>query len=111
MEMKVRLGRMLNRRIEHWQRGYHLSVDEVAHVTLVKLFFSIHAATLNQLDGIVSYALSVADTVLRRHWRYSGPLIAMSTQGADGVDVSVLDASGWCSPSAELVAIGREINY
>lgn len=32
----------------------------------------------------------------------------MSTQGDDGVDVSVLDASGWCSPSAELVAIERE---
>ena len=107
-EMAARLGRMLNRRIEQWQRGYHLSVDEVVHVTLVKLFFAIHAATITQLEGIVSYALSVSDTVLKRHWRYTGPLIAMSTQGDDGVDVSVLDASGWCSPSAELVAMGRE---
>lgn len=108
VEMKARLSRMLNRRLEQWSQGYHLSVDEVAHVTLVKLFFAIHSATIIQLDQIVSYALAVADTVLKRHWRYSGLLVAMSTQREDGVDVSMLDASGWCSPSAELVAIGRE---
>lgn len=108
VEMKARIVRTLHRKMESWQRGYHLNVDEVAHIALVRLFFSIHAATFTSLDGIANYALTVADRVLAGHWRYSAPLTPMETIGDAGQDVSVLDAVGRCSPSAELVAMGRE---
>lgn len=54
---------------------------------------------------ILILALTVADRVLAGHWRYSAPLTPMETIGDAGQDVSVLDAVGWCSPSAELEAI------
>ena len=83
-------------------------MDEVVHSTLVRLFFAIHAATITSLDGIANYALTVADRVLAGHWRYAAPLTPMETVGDTGQAASVLDAVGWCSPSAELVAIARE---
>jgi len=108
IEIKARLLRTLHRKMDSWHRGYHLNVDEVAHVTLVRLFFAIHAATISDLDGIVNYALTVANRVLAGHWSYAAPLTPMETIGDSGQAVSVLDAAGWCSPSAELVAIARE---
>lgn len=104
IEMKEKTTKALLWKMITWQRGYHLNVEEVAHITLVRLFFSIHAATITSLDGITNYTLTVADRVLYEHWGYSKPLVPIEIIKDDGQSVSVLDAAGWCHPSAELVA-------
>jgi len=108
-EMRLKIIKAIHYKIGPWTRGYHLEAEEVAHVTLVKTFFAIHAASLSSLDNLTSYMLTVADRVLLGHWRYAGPLRPIVNVGEDGEEYSVADAIGYCYPSAELEAMHREV--
>ena len=81
----------------------------LVHATLVKCFFSIHAATIKSLDGITGYLLTIADNLLRKHWHYSSPLVPISCGDLMDDAVTNIDIAGYRYPSAELVAMAREV--
>lgn len=106
-EMRRLLIVVVPRKLATWHVGYQMDVDDIIHTTLVRVFFSVHAATLTSLDGITSYVCTVADRVLAGHWHYARVLTPMDAADPD-TEASVLDLAGWHSPSAELEAIARE---
>ena len=105
-EMQRYLLITLQRKLAAYWGEYRQDIDGLVHATLVKCFFSIHAATIKSLDGITGYLLTIADNLLRKHWHYSCSLVPI--RAVDG-DVTNIDKDGYWHPSAELVAIGREI--
>jgi len=109
-EMRRFLIVMIPRKLCTWSVGYQLDVDDIIHTTLVKVFFSIHSATITSLDKITSYVCTVADRILAGHWKYARGLVPLTVDGKDGEDVNLLDVAGWHHPSAELEAILREHN-
>lgn len=69
----------------------------------------MYAATIKSLDGIAGYLLTIADNILRRHWRYKKPLIPIDESPDDALDgVTNIDRAGYFHPSAELVAMHNE---
>lgn len=107
-EMQLKIIKAIHYKILPWVWGYHLNVEEVAHITLVRTFFAIHAASLSSLDNLTAYMLTVADRILAGHWRYAAPLSSIIIAGNDGTEGCLVDATGYCNPSAELEAIWRE---
>lgn len=61
------------------------------------------------IDGITGYLLTIADNLLRKHWHYSCRLVPISYVGSGNADVTNIDMAGYKYPSAELVAMAREV--
>ena len=108
-EMRSYLLKTLRRKVDAFWGEYRKDLDGLVHATLVKCFFSIHAATIKSLDGITGYLLTIADNLLRKHWHYSCPLVPISCGGAVDGDVTNIDMDGYYHPSAELEAIANEM--
>jgi len=106
-EMRRLLIVVVPRKLDSWHVGYQMEVDDVIHTTLVRVFLSIHAATLTSLDNITAYVCTVADRVLLGHWKYTRPLVSMIA-AKEEQEINILDVAGWHAPSAELEAIFRE---
>lgn len=107
-EMRLYLLKALRRKLDAFWGEYRQDLDGLVHSTLVKFFFSIHAASIKSLDGITGYLLTIADNLLCKHWRYSRPLVPISCGGEVGSDVTNIDTAGYAHPSAELEAMARE---
>ena len=101
------LSKTLYRKCEEYGNYYRLSVEEVAHEVLVKLFISIYSATLHSLDNLNAYALTVADNVLRSQYKYAKNLLCDVKYTGTGEE-SLVELSGFAYPSAENVAIYNE---
>ena len=108
-EMRSYLLKTLRRKVDAFWGEYIQDLDGLVHATMVKCFFSIHAATIKSLDGITGYLLTIADNLLRKHWHYSCPLVPISCGGAVDGDVTNIDMAGYYHPSAELEAIANEM--
>ena len=108
-EMWSYLLKTLRRKVDAFRGGYRKDLDGLVQATLVKCFFSIHAATIKSLDGITGYLLTIADNLLRKHWHYSCQLVPISCGGAVDGDVTNIDMDGYYHQSAELEAIANEM--
>ena len=109
VEMRRYLLKTLRRKVDAFWGEYQQDLDGLVHATLVKFFFAIHAATIKSIDGVTGYLLTIADNLLRKHWHYSRPLVPISCGGVVDNDVTNIDTAGYRHPSAELVAMAREV--
>lgn len=109
-EMRIYLLKAVRKKVDTFQGGWFpMDLDGLVHATLVKFFFSVHAATIKGLEGLNGYLLTIADNILRRHWRYVKALVPIESSGGETVgDVTNIDVAGYAHPSAELVAMYRE---
>ena len=108
-EMRKYLLKAVRKKIDIFWGLSYLNEEELVHATLVRFFFSVYEATIKSLDGILGYLLTIADNVLRRHWRYSKPLIHIEESPEDSFEGSAnMDRVGYFHPSAELVAMYNE---
>lgn len=85
------------------------SVEGIAHATLVEMFYSIKNAAFASFENINAYILKIADRLIAKRRIYAAPLIPIDYQYGDGGDVTNIDVAGYAYPSAELVAISREL--
>ena len=108
-EMKRYLFCSVRKKVDTFWGWFPLDLDDLIHATLAKFFFSVHAATIKDLDGITSYLLTIADNLLRKHWRYAKSLVPIESMGQETVDdMTSIDMAGYSNPSAELVAMYNE---
>ena len=109
VEMRRYLLKTLRCKVDAFWGEYRQDLDGLVHATLVKFFFSTHAATIKSLDGVTGYLLTIAYNLLRKHWHYSHPLVPISCVGVVDNDVTNIDMAGYRHPSAELEAIANEM--
>ena len=106
IEMRKYLLKAVSKRLSTFWGFFCLDIDEIVHETIVKFFFSIHSATIKCLDGLHGYLLTISDNILRRHWRYSRPLMPINPANEEGL--TNIDIAGYHHPSAEMVAMYNE---
>ena len=79
--------------------------EDIIMATLSRLAISINRASLTTLDNLTAYVCTIADRyMLAEHLaaRMNSPL-----ESDEGVPVA--DMVHWCHPSAEMVAMAREL--
>lgn len=111
-EMRLYLLKAVRKKVDASWGFFPLDLDGLVNATLVKFFFSVHAATIKCLEGVTGYLLTIADNLLRKHWRYTKSLVPIEIKGEGQNamdDVTNIDMAGYAYPSAELVAISREM--
>ena len=107
IEMRKYLLKAVSKKLSTFWGFFCLDIDEIVHETIVKFFFSIHSATIKCLDGLHGYLLTISDNILRRHWRYSRPLMPINPANEEGL--TNIDIAGYHHPSAEMVAMYNEL--
>lgn len=108
-EMRLYLLKAVRKKVDAFWGCFGMELDEVVHVTLVRTFIQIHAATIRSLDNLPGYMLTVADRILAGHWKYVKALVPIeSDAGEKNDDVTNLDMAGYAHPSAEMVAMYKE---
>lgn len=105
-EMRGYLLKAMRKKVDAFWGWFPMDLDGLVHATLVKFFFSVHSATIKELDGINGYLLTISDNILRKHWRYAKLLVPIESRSQETVDdVTNIDVAGYTHPSAEIMAI------
>ncbi len=106
-EARQYLRATVRKKCDGWGCWYRLDVEDVVHEVLVRTWFQIHAATINSLDNLHGYMLTVADRILARHWRYARPMVPIMDNRGSG-PIMITDVAGIAMPSPETLLLYRE---
>lgn len=71
------LAGTLLKKVQSWDRGYSLDIEELKQSVMVRFFISIHSRSFTNLNNLEGYLFKIADTTLARHWRYSGKMVSL----------------------------------
>ncbi len=109
-EQEKRLRSFLFARAIRFSVPYYIDVDDCVQETIVKAFLALRRGMIKNLESINSWMLQIAKKTLASGVRDCLPAASMVKVGSDNGEYNSLDYAGWCHPSAELQAIGREMS-